>query len=100
MKFFGVSHSFVTFDRTAYIERVVSIGMFLWAVKCGFISEAKLCGGLRRFHGSLLYQSVNLCLGSGLVDEDVAGFVRCVFCVVSCCVLMLIVVMLVRCNDW
>ncbi len=55
--------------------------------------------GLRRFHGSLLYQAVNMCHGSGLVDEDVVGFVRCVFCVVSCRVLMLIVVMLIRCND-
>ena len=79
MKQFGVCHTFVTFDRTASTEKIVSIGMFLWAVKCGFISEAKLCGGLRRFHGSLLYQAVNLCHGSGLVDEDVAGFVRCVF---------------------
>ena len=100
MKFFGVCDNFITFDRTAFAEKIVSVGMFLWAVKCGFISEAKLCGGLRRFHGSLLNQAVNLCHGSGLVDEDVAGFVRCVFCVVCCCVLMLIVVMLVRCNDW
>ena len=79
MKQFGVSHSFVTFDRTAFTMKIVSVGMFLWAVKCGFISEAKMCGGLSRFHGSLLYQAVNLCHGSGLVDEDVAGFVRCVF---------------------
>ncbi len=96
MKQFGVSHSFVTFDRTAFTMKIVSVGMFLWVVKCGLISEAKLCGGLRR----LLYQAVNLCHGSGLVDEDVVGFVRCVFLIVSCCVLMLIVLMLIRCNDW
>jgi hypothetical protein len=74
--------------------------MFVWAVRCGFISESKLCEKLRRFHGSLLYQAVNLCHGSGLVDEDVVGFVRCVFCVVSCCVLVLIVVLLIDCSDW
>ena len=82
MKQFGVCHTFVTFDRTSSTERIVSIGMFLWAVKCGFISEARLCMGVRRFFGSLVYQAVNLCHGSGLVDEDVAGFVRCVFLVV------------------
>jgi hypothetical protein len=82
MKFFGVCDTFVTFDRTAFTEKIVSIGMFLWAVKCGFISEARLCMGVRRFFGSLVYQAVNLCHGSGLVDEDVAGFVRCVFLVV------------------
>jgi hypothetical protein len=45
MKQFGVSHSFVTFDRIAFTINIVSVGLFLWAVKCGFISEAKLCGG-------------------------------------------------------
>ncbi len=100
MKQFGVCHSFVTFDRTAFTMKIVSVGMFLWAVRCGFISEAKLCWELRRFHGSLLYQAVNMCHGSGLVDKDVVGFVRCVFCVVSYRVLLFIVVMLIRCNDW
>ncbi len=69
-------------------------------MKCGFISEAKLCWNLRRFRGSLVYQAVSMCHGSGLVDEDVANFVRYNFCVVSCCVLMLIVIMLIRCDDW
>ncbi len=80
--------------------KIVSVGMFVWAVKCGFISEPKLCERYKRFHGSLLYQAINLCHGSGLVDEDVAGFVRCVLCGVSCCVLMLIVVLLRDCIDW
>ena len=69
-------------------------------MKCGFISEAKLCERLRRFHGSLMYQAVNLCHGSGLVDGDVVNFARCVFCAVRCCVLVLIVVMLIKCGDW
>jgi hypothetical protein len=92
-------HSFISFDRTIYTVKRVSIGMFVWAVKCGFISESKLCENLRRFHGSLLYQAVNLCHGAGLVDEDAAGFVRCVFCVVSCCVLIVIVVLMKDCSD-
>ncbi len=100
MKQFEVLHSDITFDRTACTVKIVSVGMFVWAVKCGFISESKLCEKLRRFHGSLLYQAVNLCHGFGLVDEDVVGFVRCVFCVVSCCVSVLIVVLLMNCSDW
>ncbi len=55
--------------------KIVSVGMFAWAMRCSFISESKLCEKLRRFHGSLLYQAVNLCHGSGFVDEDVVGFV-------------------------
>ncbi len=86
IKQFEVLHLFITFDRTACTAK--RVGMFVWAVRCGFISESKLCEKLKRFHGSLLYQAVNLCHGSGLVDEDVAGFIRCVFCVVSCCVLI------------
>ena len=30
------------FSVAVLAEKIVSIGMFLWAVKCGFISEAKL----------------------------------------------------------
>ncbi len=99
IKQFEALHECIFFNRTAYTMKSVSIGMFVWAVKCGFINESKLCENLRRFHGSLLYQDVNLCHGSSLVDEDVAGFVRCVFCVVSCCVLRLIVVVLRNCSD-
>ncbi len=99
MKQFEVLHSFITF-RTAYTVKRVSIGMFVWAARCGFISESKLCEKKKRFHGSLLYQAVNLCHGFGIVDENVAGFVRCVFCVVSCCVLILIVALLRDCSDW
>ncbi len=79
MKQFEVLHSLITFDRTAYTMKIVSVGMFVRAVKCGFISESKLREKLKRFHGSLLYQVVNLCHGSGLVDENIEGFVRCVF---------------------
>ncbi len=64
----------------------VTFGMFVWAVRCGFISEADLCGNLRRLHGELLYQVVSLCHGSGLVDEDVRGFGMCDICVVCGCV--------------
>ncbi len=96
MRQFGVLYSVITFDRTAYTMKIVSVGMFLWAARCGFISKAKLCERLRRFHGLLLYLVVNLCHGSGLVDEDVVNFVRCVFCVIFCCVLVLIVVMLIK----
>jgi hypothetical protein len=39
----GVLHSFITFDRTAYTMKILYVVMFVWAVKCGFISEAKLC---------------------------------------------------------
>ncbi len=99
MKQFGVLHSIFTFDRTAYTMKVVSVGMFVWAVKCGFIDEAKLCEQLRRFHGALLYHAVSLCHGSGLVDEDVGNFVRCVFYVVSWCVLVLNDVLLMHCGD-
>ncbi len=72
----------------------------MWAVKCGFISELKMCETLKRFHGSLLYQAMNLCHGSGLVDEYVVGFVRCIFCVLSSCVLIVIVVLLRDCSEW
>ncbi len=81
---FEALHSFISFDRTPYTMKRTSIGMFVWAVRWCFISVSKLCENLRRFHGSLLYQAVNLCHGFGLVDEDVAGFVRCVFCAVGC----------------
>jgi hypothetical protein len=94
IKQFEALHSFISFDRTAYTMKRVSIGMFVWAVKCGFISESKVCENLRRFLGSLLYQAVSLGF------ENVVGFVRCVFCVVSCCVLVLIVVLLRNCSDW
>ncbi len=100
IKQFEALHAFISFDRTAYTMKRVSIGMFVWAVKCDFISESNLCENLRRFHGSLLYQAVNLCHGFGLVDEDVAGFVMCVFCSISCCAPILIFVLLMNYSDW
>ncbi len=92
-------HSSVSFDRTVYIVKTGSFGMFLWAVKCSFISESELCENLRILHGALLYQAVDLCNGFGLVDEDVEGFGRCVRCVVCGRVLVVIVVLLRDCSD-
>ncbi len=82
----GEVHTFISFDKTTFTVNTVTFGMFLWAVRCGFISEADLCGNLKRLHGGLLYQAVSLCHDSDLVDEDVGGFVRCVICVVCGCV--------------
>ncbi len=66
-------HSFVSFDRIVHTVKTVSFGMFVWAVKCGFISDSKLCENFKRVNGSLLCQAMGLCHGSGLVDEDVEG---------------------------
>jgi hypothetical protein len=77
----------VKYDVTASSFKIVTVGMFLWAVKCGFISENTLCDNLFKLHGALLFQAVSLCHGSGLVDEDIKGFVRCVCCILSDCVI-------------
>ena len=66
------------------VGRVVSFGMFAWAVRCGVISEEDLCeaeGSL----GSLLALAVRLCHGPGLVDVDVLSFVRCGIFVLTVC---------------
>jgi hypothetical protein len=55
IKQFEALHPLIFFDRTAYTMKRVTIGMLAWAVKCGLISESKMCENLRRFHGSLLY---------------------------------------------
>ena len=55
---------------------MVTFGMFIWAVRCGVISEEDLWeaeGSL----GSLLALVVSLCHGHGLADADVLSFVRC-----------------------
>ena len=92
---FGTVHSFVNYDVTAYIAKIVSFGMLVWA----FISEAVLCKNLNKLHGALLYQAVSLCHGFGLLDEDVRGFVKCVICVVCGCVLAMIIMLLRDCSD-
>jgi hypothetical protein len=58
------------------VGRVVTFGMFAWAVRCGVISEEDLWeaeGSL----GGLLTLAVSLCHGPGRVDVDVLSFVRC-----------------------
>jgi hypothetical protein len=60
------------------IGKVVTFGMFAWAVRCGVISEEDLWEAERSV-GSLLALAVSLCHGPGLVDADVLPFVRCVF---------------------
>ena len=82
---FGAAHSIVEYDVIEFTAKYVTIGMFMWAVKCGFIDETALCRNLYKMHGALLFQAISLCHGSGLVDEDVKGFVRCDICAVSDC---------------
>ena len=56
--------------------RVVTFGMFAWAVRCGVISEEHFWeaeGSL----GGLLALALSLCHCPGLVDADVLSFVRC-----------------------
>ncbi len=58
------------------LGKVVTFGMFAWAMPCGVISEEDLWeaeGSL----GSMLAFAVSLCHGTGLVDADVLSFVRC-----------------------
>ena len=55
--------------------KIVSLGMFVWAVRCGILGEGDLCEHLGRV-GSLLFQLVGLCHGPGLVDAAVIGFMR------------------------
>jgi hypothetical protein len=73
------------------VGRVVSFGMFAWAVRCNVISEEDLCeaeGSL----GSLLALAVRLCHGPGLVDADVLSFVRCgIFVLIVCFIAILCV---------
>ncbi len=38
MKQFEALRTFISFDRAAFTMKRVTIGMFVWAVKCGFIS--------------------------------------------------------------
>ncbi len=93
-------HTFISLEIIAFTIKTTTFGMCVWAVRCGFTSEADLCGNLRRLHGRLLYQAVSLCHGSGLVDEDVGGFVRCGICVVCGCVFGVYIVLRRILSEW
>ena len=77
---FGVTHTVLEFDEVETCSgfvtvKLVSLGMFVWAVRCGILGEGDLCEHLGRV-GSLLFQLVELCHGPGLVDATVIGFMR------------------------
>ena len=80
MRGFGVTHTVLEFDEEIRCcgfrtVKTVSLGMFVWAVRCGILGQADLCEHLGRV-GSLLFQLVELCHGPGLVDAAVTGFMR------------------------
>ena len=54
---------------------LLSLGIVVWAVRCGILGGGDLCEHLGRV-GSLLFQLVELCHGPGLVDAAVTGFMR------------------------
>jgi hypothetical protein len=78
---FGVEYDVFWYEESVDQDglkfgKVVTFGMFAWAVRCGVISEEDLWeaeGSL----GGLLALVVSLCHGPGLVDADVLSFVRC-----------------------
>jgi hypothetical protein len=77
---FGVTHTVLEFDEVEtgngfVTVKLVSLGMFVWAVRCGILGEGDLWEHLGRV-GSLLFQLVGLCHGPGLVDAAVIGFMR------------------------
>jgi hypothetical protein len=81
MEDFGVEYDVFWYEESVDQDglefgKVVTFGMFAWAVRCGVISEKDLWeaeGSL----GGLLALVVSLCHGPGLVDADVLAFVRC-----------------------
>ena len=84
MREFGVTHIVLEFDEEIRCcgfrtVKTVSLGMFVWAVRCGILGEDDLCEHLGKV-GSLLFQLVGLCHGLGLVDVTVTAFMRCVAC--------------------
>ncbi len=58
------------------IGKVVTFGIFAWAVRCGVINEEDLWEAERSL-GSLLALAVSLCHDPRLVDVHVLPFVRC-----------------------
>ncbi len=68
-------------DDGSMSKKHVIVGMFLWVVRCGMISEGDLREHLR--FRIFFFQVVGLCHGHGLVDVKVEAFIRygvCVFC--------------------
>jgi hypothetical protein len=81
---FGKTHIVLEFDEVETCSgfrtvKIVSLGMFAWAVRCGILGEGDSCEHLGRV-GSLLFQLVGLCHGLGLVDVTVTGFMRYLSC--------------------
>jgi len=80
MEDFGREYDVFWFDESVdqdghKVGRVVTFGMFAWAVRCNVLSEEDLWeaeGSL----GGLLALAVRLCHGPGLVDPDVLSFER------------------------
>ena len=90
---FGSAHTVLWFDKHVTFDgllsqRKVSIGMFLWAVRCEVIGESDLCAHMGEV-GSFLFRLVKVCHGPGLVDPTVISFLRYV---VGCACICLIVV--------
>jgi hypothetical protein len=74
--------------RERLVRKKVSVGMFLWAVNLGLISERALCEGLPVF-GPFLSRVLKKCFGVGLVDEDITDLVRCVLSSDDVCVIVM-----------
>jgi hypothetical protein len=82
MESFGKEHDVYWYDESVDQEgmpfgRVVTFGMFAWAVRCGVVSEEDL-RAVEGSLGGLLALAVSMCHGPGMVDVDVLSFVRCV----------------------
>jgi hypothetical protein len=82
MESFGREHDVYWFDESVDQDgmpfgRVVTFGMFAWAVRCGVVSEEDLRDAEGSL-GGLLALAVSMCHCPGLVDADVLSFVRCV----------------------
>ena len=74
--------------RGRLIRKKVSVGMFMWAVNIGRLSERALCEGVPKI-GSFLSRVLKKCFGVGLVDEDITALVRCVLISDDVCVIVL-----------
>ncbi len=79
---FGQTHTVLEFNEeeasgSMRSVKTMSLGMFVWAVRCGILTQDDLCMHLGRV-GAWLFQLVGLCHGLGLVDAAVTFFIRCV----------------------
>ncbi len=89
MRGFGEVHTVIWFDEEEArggmrSVKIVSFGMFAWAVRCGILGEGDLCMHLGKV-GALLYKLVRLCHGPSLVDVNVTAYIRCVVCSLCVC---------------